>query len=79
MTSTCARATVVAAVMCAVSGDPACGNPWFRLGDLVRNVVGNLRADGERTRQVRDFVPEDDTVPGDRDAGRDDDGQRTEP
>jgi len=70
----------VAAVLCAVSGDSACGNPWFRVGDLVRNVVGNLRPDhGERPRQVRDVVPQDDAMPGDRDAGRNDVGDETEP
>ena len=80
ITSACARGAVVAAAMCAVSGDPACGNPWFRIGDLVRNVVGDLRADhGERAREIRDAVPQDDAMPGDRDPGREDAGQQPLP
>ena len=76
----CARGAVVGAVLCAVAGDPACGNPWFRVGDVVRNVVGNLRADhGERARQVNDVVPQDDAIPGDRDTGREDRGPQIEP
>lgn len=80
VTSTCARGAVMAAVVCAVTGDPPCGNPWFRVGDFVRSVVGNLRIDhGERAREVRDSVPQNDAMPDDRDAGRDDAGQLPEP
>ena len=44
-TRTSACAAVLAALVCADSGDGPCGNSWYRVGDLLRNVVEHTRPD----------------------------------
>jgi hypothetical protein len=38
-----ACSVVVAALVCARTGDAPCENPWFRVGDLLHSMVRNAR------------------------------------
>jgi hypothetical protein len=66
---TCTRGAVLAALLCAGAADDRCGDPWFRVGDLLRDVVRHTRPDRrERALQIDDSRPPV-AIPADRDAG----------
>ena len=70
--SSAACSLVVAALVCARTGDAPCENPWFRVGDLLRSMVRNARPlRAEPASQIEDgrsleVVP----VDADADSGR---------